>query len=308
MRSAIVISLLLAPFFFVQNSLAKTDLSITATDIAFSKDEPLAGEKIRVFARVFNLGDTDVYGFVIFLDSKKELADPQPISVKASTYDDVFIDWLVSAGTHNISAKIVGASLQDDNLENDTAVRESYFVDLDTDGDKVGNKYDDDDDNDGLSDEKEAAMGTNPLNADTDGDKAQDGIDPFPLDKSEWQDLDKDQIGDNKDNDDDNDGLSDDEESFVWGTNPLNQDTDSDGLLDKEEINLGTKATLKDTDGDGAIDSKDKFPLDSSKIQASLLEAVGNFAAAKKLSAGLILLPILLLVFFLYKKIRGKIT
>jgi flagellar basal body-associated protein FliL len=61
-----------------------------------------------------------------------------------------------------------------------------------------------DSDNDGLSDEQEQNLGTNPLSADTD-----------------------------------NDGLFDKEEIEVYHTNPLDPDTDKDGFKDGEEIRNG---------------------------------------------------------------------
>jgi len=295
-------------FFFSSTSLAKTDLSLTATDIILSKEEPLAGETIRVFARVFNLGDTDVYGFVVFSDNGKEMADPQPISVKANTYDDVFIDWQAPAGQHDVQARIVAPSLADENTDNDKAVSENYFVDSDTDGDGVGNNKDDDDDNDGLTDGQEIALGTDSLNPDSDGDKARDNIDVFPLNPKEWRDSDQDSLGDNQDLDNDNDGLENDDEIFVYGTNPLNPDSDNDHLSDKEEISLGTSALAADSDKDGVIDSEDKFPLDSAKAQASLLEAVKFFAKDRGVPlpyfiAGGIAI-VLLLIFMLFRR-RG---
>ena len=45
---------------------AKTDLSISEADITFSKDDFLAGDTVKIYARVFNSGDTDVFGNVIF--------------------------------------------------------------------------------------------------------------------------------------------------------------------------------------------------------------------------------------------------
>ncbi len=53
---------------------------------------------------------------------------------------------------------------------------------LDTDNDKIGNNADPDDDNDGLSDIEEGAIGTDPLLYDTDGDGYNDDIDYYPLD------------------------------------------------------------------------------------------------------------------------------
>jgi len=92
---------------------------------------------------------------------------------------------------------------------------------VDTDGDGIGNNADEDDDGDGLSDEDEVEIGTDPLIADTDEDEHIDGEDDFPLDKDEWQDYDKDGIGNNADEDDDGDGLSDLEDEFPLNLSPI---------------------------------------------------------------------------------------
>ena len=295
-------------FLFPLNSLAKTDLSLTATDITFSKMEPLEGDKVQIFARVFNIGNVDVYGFVIFLNNGEEISDPQPISVKVNTYDDVFIDWTVKVGIYNIQAEIIATNPQDDNLTNDIAVHENYIVDLDTDGDGIGNIKDTDDDGDSLSDEKEIILGTDPLNPDSDWDRIRDNIDPFSLDSTEWQDSDKDGIGDNTDTDtdDDNDGLTDEEELFIFGTNSLNPDSDNDGLSDKEEIDLGTDALQMDSDRDGVIDSKDAFPLNPDKTQASIIEAVKTLVKNNEFSKTQILtgtsLILVVLIFFFFRR------
>ena len=51
----------------------------------------------------------------------------------------------------------------------------------DTDGDGAGDACDLDDDNDGLTDDEEADLGTDPLNPDTDGDGVSDGSDACPI-------------------------------------------------------------------------------------------------------------------------------
>jgi MYXO-CTERM domain-containing protein len=141
-----------------------------------------------------------------------------------------------------------------------------------------------DPDGDGLTNAQEAALGTDPFNADTDGDGISDsaevgpdgvftaGVDTNPLDA-----------------DTDDDGLSDGDEKNGTGanggfvTNPLNADTDGDGIKDGVELGIttgiaggssrgkvftGTAAgfvgdangatktdpTKKDTDGDGIED------------------------------------------------------
>ncbi|WP_188150275.1 PQQ-binding-like beta-propeller repeat protein [Teredinibacter waterburyi] len=54
--------------------------------------------------------------------------------------------------------------------------------------------------------------------------------------------------------DSDNDGLSDGDEVFTHGSDPLNADSDSDGLFDGEEVALGTSVVINDTDDDGLTD------------------------------------------------------
>lgn len=109
----------------------------------------------------------------------------------------------------------------------------------DTDQDGIGNPCDNDDDNDAAAD----ADDDFPLNAneqvDTDGDGVGDNTDAFPDDPSEQIDTDGDGIGNNADADDDNDGLTDLEETGTYGTDPLRSDTDRDGLDDGQEIDLG---------------------------------------------------------------------
>lgn len=60
------------------------------------------------------------------------------------------------------------------------------------------------------------------------------------------------------DPDTDGDGLSDYDEINVYGTDPLNPDTDGDGLSDGDEVNIyGTDPLNPDTDGDGLTDGEE---------------------------------------------------
>ena len=80
-----------------------------------------------------------------------------------------------------------------------------------------------DTDGDGLTDEEEEALGTDPENHDTDGDHIDDrlenerGTDPLLSDS-------------------DDDGLTDMEEMLIVGTNPINPDSDLDGINDGVEV------------------------------------------------------------------------
>src|SRR3989344_4068247 len=108
----------LAVLFFGDFVFAKTDLSISEVDITFSKEEILDGDLVRIYSRVFNIGDTDISGYVVFWDNNKEMAGPQPVSVRVNTYDDVFVDWKAKQGNHNIKVSIADFNLPDDNTEN----------------------------------------------------------------------------------------------------------------------------------------------------------------------------------------------
>ena len=74
-----------------------------------------------------------------------------------------------------------------DNDGTNSTITIQIQVFLDTDGDGVADVTDPDDDNDGLTDEEEKNLGTNPLKPDTDGDGYNDKDDCYPLDASKWE-------------------------------------------------------------------------------------------------------------------------
>ena len=110
-----------------------------------------------------------------------------------------------------------------------------------------------DSDGDGLSDEEEKTIGTDPLNPDTDGDGLGDG-----LERAAGLDPFTDQISGiiqcNKFLDDDADLLNECEERVI-GTDPCVADSDGDGLSDFVEVMSRTNPLvpedLIDTDRDG---------------------------------------------------------
>jgi hypothetical protein len=100
-----------------------------------------------------------------------------------------------------------------------------------------------DEDNDGLSNQREMNIGTEYDDPDSDGDGLDDG--------EEVNQYNSDPLME----DTDRDGLSDEEEVNEYGTDPTISDTDSDGLDDGPEVNEhGTDPTVADTDGDGFDD------------------------------------------------------
>lgn len=109
-----------------------------------------------------------------------------------------------------------------------------------------------DSDADGLTDDDEIAIGTDPFDPDSDDD-----------------------------------GLLDGEEVLVYATDPLDPDSDGDGLLDGEEVLVaGTDPNDPDTDGDGVPDDTDPFPLEFNlspvavcTLEEIAVEAEGDFGA-----------------------------
>ena len=57
--------------------------------------------------------------------------------------------------------------------------------------------------------------------------------------------------------DSDGDGLSDSDETGIYGTDPDDPDTDDDGVSDGDEITAGTDPLDPDTDGDGLTDGEE---------------------------------------------------
>jgi len=88
-----------------------------------------------------------------------------------------------------------------------------------------------DSDSDGLSNLLEMELGTDPTNADTNGDGIPDGVATYS------------------------------------GADATNPDIDGDGLTNAKEREIGTDPFQADTDGDGAPDKADCFPLDPGRSQ-----------------------------------------
>ena len=133
-----------------------------------------------------------------------------------------------------------------------------------------------DPDGDGLDNLTEFGVGTNPCSSDTDGDELPDGYEVDnaclnPLLANGQADADSDGlqnvwelflatdpcVADSTEPDADSDGLRDDVEQLILGTDPLDPDTDGDELPDGYEANvvcldpLVTNEGDADADGDG---------------------------------------------------------
>ncbi|WP_405379751.1 gliding motility-associated C-terminal domain-containing protein [Maribacter sp. LLG6340-A2] len=124
-------------------------------------------------------------------------------------------------------------------------------------------------DGDGLTNDQEATLGTDPENGDTDGDgiddgqEVADGTDPLNACDSNGGTPPTGVVCDS-----DGDGINDGQE-VIDGTDPLDDcdsvggtpletsDCDNDGLTNGEEASLGTDPNNEDTDGDGINDGQE---------------------------------------------------
>ncbi len=130
----------------------------------------------------------------------------------------------------------------------------------------LGSNDQDDDDEDGLTNGQERRVGTNPQDADTDGDRLKDGEEVKRYRSNPLiSDTDGDGIPDGEEVlvyksdpaklDTDDDGLSDGDEVKRYKTDPTRPDSDADGLTDGEEVlRTETDPLRVDTDGDGLSD------------------------------------------------------
>ncbi len=123
-----------------------------------------------------------------------------------------------------------------------------------------------DTDGDNICDHWEVNLfNTNPLSADTDSDGRSDSqelnIQPSADDCSVYPNFTV--LSDPLNPDSDADGILDGAEVFTYGTNPLNPDSDNDGLTDYQELfTTNTNPNNNDTSGDGTLDGNVDSDLD----------------------------------------------
>lgn len=107
----------------------------------------------------------------------------------------------------------------------------------------------------------------NSIDTDDDNDGVSDEEDAFPIDSSETLDTDSDGIGNNADTDDDGDGVSDDDDAF-----PL----DSTETVDTDNDGVGNNADTDD-DNDGVGDDEDSHPLDDTISDGPVVTSASYF-------------------------------
>ncbi len=107
-----LLGVLFFTFYFFHSAqfvFAKSSLSVSLSDITFSKEELLAGETVRIYARVLNSSAVDASGRVDFSAGGKQIGQAQSVSLRPNTYDDVFVDWKPQTTDTKLQIKITDA-------------------------------------------------------------------------------------------------------------------------------------------------------------------------------------------------------
>ncbi|MEZ4334968.1 MAG: SUMF1/EgtB/PvdO family nonheme iron enzyme [Myxococcota bacterium] len=243
-----------------------------ATSDLFGRGVSIAGETIVVGAFGNDVGGSAY----VFTRSGTTWNEHQKLVAADAAASDLFGEH-VSVFDDSV---VVGARGDDVVGQNSGS---AYFFDLDVDDDgllngfEIENGFDllgtdesaDDPDLDGLDNLAEQAAGTDPHDADSDGDGLSDG-DEVNLRGTDPLEPDTDA-----------DGLSDGDEVNVHATSPVDPDTDDDGLLDGFEIAngfdpLGPDESAGDADTDGLSNLAEQLagtdPLDPDSDGDGLLD------------------------------------
>lgn len=258
-RWLLIFALLFTP---VYGHAADPDLGITAGDIRFSESTLVSGDTVRIYAAISNHGDIDTSGYVFFYQGSQPIGASQVVTASTGgIQDEVWVDFTVPYGSFNIRAEIKGQDPGDINSSNDLAIT-NLFTPIededhdgvkdsedncpsdanpgqeDSDGDGAGDACDDDDDNDGLTDDVEDELGTDPTNSDTDGDGADDPDDAEPLNPS-VQESQPDPEPEAEESDDEADTNSGDDPSADSSNEDSDSSDDENAEEDEEEDDEG---------------------------------------------------------------------
>ncbi|MCK9344919.1 MAG: hypothetical protein M0P64_02185 [Candidatus Pacebacteria bacterium] len=182
-RFIYILLLVLSPFSFacaadepIKNA------GFVPANIWYSKDPFFAGETIRVYTIIFNGSSYDLEGTVEFLDNGVLLGKTNFSLSGGGRVRDLWVDWKATNGKHvmtarivNVTASLAGGAKRSIALDNAETGKSERLVDLDTDGDGIGNTEDTDDDGDTVLDVDELRNNTDPLKKDTNGNGVSDG-------------------------------------------------------------------------------------------------------------------------------------
>lgn len=276
------------------------------------------GEPVRIEVQSYNLGEDEQYlqnvkDTLIQLDIDTGVRINTNFikedSIKLTEFLKKYADAILGSG--NIIQSINGLAINDSSwwdiiIPEKTGLPQDISLAIINNGDHVVLIYDQDSDNDGITNRLEFMAGLDPYSIDTDGDGITDyeelyetygDTNPLLADTDFDSLTDYEEVVSGSDgyitdptsNDTDMDGLSDYEE-YLNNTNPNNDDTDGDGLKDGDEVKThGTQPLDADTDDDNVDDgeeiSQGTDPLDDDSDDDGLNDGDENGAGTDPLDS-----------------------
>lgn len=107
--------LIILSLFITQKSFAQdSNAGFIPSNIWYSNDNPAVGEKIQIYTVIFNPDKRELSGTVSFFDKTTFLGKKNFI-LPSKGVKDIFIDWIVTEGDHNIFGKIENAKFLNTN-------------------------------------------------------------------------------------------------------------------------------------------------------------------------------------------------
>lgn len=120
---------------------AGSDLGFVYSNFRFSQTPFIAGQKVRFYAAVRNVGTVDAKGLVSFYFTNELIGEPVEVSTAVGgSYDEVWTDFIVPDHEFNIEVQL--RSEGDTDLSNNSYLSPRYTPILDSDNDGVANDKD----------------------------------------------------------------------------------------------------------------------------------------------------------------------
>jgi hypothetical protein len=170
------------------NATGDYELMIPDGGIRVDADPVMVNQTVKVYVTIKNIGHLDNEGIAVFMDNGSNFSMKDFSAKINGNMEEIWSTWTPkTAGSHTVKIKLVpDASMNNPALANYSS-QITVYVDQDTDGDGIRDQLDPDIDNDGLTNDEEHAIGTDPYKPDTDGDGVNDKNDYYPLDPSRWK-------------------------------------------------------------------------------------------------------------------------
>lgn len=99
------------------------DVAASVGSITFVPPQIKAGESLRIYGTIVNVGEKDLTGHVGFYQGTFLIGEPQPFSLKANGVpEEVWVDWIPPEGTYNIMMTILQTKPEDQNPSNNVSL------------------------------------------------------------------------------------------------------------------------------------------------------------------------------------------